>query len=190
MQAMIILFMRKPLLSFFKKGSWYRDLVDLFLLAIQLLLVVCTISIMAFNLPIGVSISVGVLTLIYLIIALTASIASYQNLKKAKTEESLCMTIHSFPWCFTANLIVFTVSFVVSIKFFTQKSMDNSIDQAKSREFNQECIIGFFDQHDIWHFSSCILLVTQLVFLKYFQKYRDIFFNTLKTQQENKDTLL
>ena len=165
MQAMILLFMRKPAISFFQEK--YGCIVDFVILVLQLVSMLGTVYIVTF-IDHGVIISVCGLTVIYVFIAILAAFHNAKKIKEHIIEN--CTKWSTFPWCLMLNLVTFCISFGVSIKFFTQKSIDNSTDQATSREFNQDCIIGFFDQHDIWHFSSAVLLLTQLIFLKYFPK--------------------
>ena len=53
-----------------------------------------------------------------------------------------------------------------ALYFFKQMEKDSKVSAAESRSLNQDCmLLGFFDQHDIWHFLGGFGLFFTFMFL-------------------------
>ena len=48
---------------------------------------------------------------------------------------------------------------------FTQKAKTTRVSHAVSRDMNQDCIVGMYDSHDLWHFLSAFALFSFFLLL-------------------------
>ena len=51
-------------------------------------------------------------------------------------------------------------SIIVGVLFFVKELKNSAMSPAESRDLNDECIVFFFDNHDLWHFFSAAGLVS------------------------------
>lgn len=63
--------------------------------------------------------------------------------------------------------ILVTIPASIAVFFFQAKSMDSKETPVMSREYNQNCLLGIYDQHDLWHIFS-----SSAIYLGYFTLYR------------------
>ena len=55
----------------------------------------------------------------------------------------------------------------IAVFFFQAKSAETKVTSVMSKEHNQECLVGIYDQHDLWHVFS-----SSAIYLGYFTLYR------------------
>ena len=63
--------------------------------------------------------------------------------------------------------ILVTIPASIAVFFFQAKSMDSKETPVMSREYNQNCLLGIYDQHDLWHIFS-----SSAIYLGYFTLYK------------------
>ena len=69
-------------------------------------------------------------------------------------------------WHCTVFLILCIVCMFPALYFFKKVEKDSTVSAAQSRSLNRECtLLGFFDQHDIWHFLGGYALFFMFMFL-------------------------
>ena len=71
----------------------------------------------------------------------------FRSVKKGNKNESLTWTT----WIYILLALGFSA---VGVVLFKQMERDSKISPALSRQLNQECTLGIFDKHDLWHFMS------------------------------------
>ena len=55
-------------------------------------------------------------------------------------------------------IISFMACCIPAYLLFTDKAKTTNVSHAASRNMNQDCIIGMYDSHDLWHFLSALAL--------------------------------
>ena len=78
-----------------------------------------------------------------------------ERLKKKETMPLFILTL----------LVIIPAS--IAVFFFQAKSIDIEETATMSRKYNQDCLIGFYDQHDLWHVFSA-----SAIYLGYFTLYK------------------
>ena len=54
---------------------------------------------------------------------------------------------------------------IPALNYFNSKQKTTMVSPSVSRDMNEECTIGIFDKHDLWHFLSAAGLFLNFLFL-------------------------
>ena len=73
--------------------------------------------------------------------------------------------LERLPFLILAILVLVPGS--IAVFFFQAKSSDTKVTSVMSREHNQDCLVGIYDQHDLWHVFS-----SSAIYLGYFTLYK------------------
>jgi hypothetical protein len=172
MQAMCILAAMKLFRSGFPRHWFY---INSTVMTCQLVVMICLTSWNLINVQKKVTAIVG-LTLLIFVIALVSSLIRH-GLKKIKPKNKDRETDQATPLCFgnykKRIILVITIASCILFAFgagyfFKDKSVDTGLDPSDSRNFNQDCIIGIFDQHDMWHLLSGMFLHCLIMIVNFF----------------------
>ena len=172
MQAMCILAAMKLFRSGFPRHWFY---INSTIMTCQLVVMICLTSWNLINVQKKVTAIVG-LTLLIFVIALISSLIRH-GLKKIKPRNKDRETDQPTPLCFGNHkkriILVITIASCILFAFgagyfFKDKSVDTGLDPSDSRNFNQDCIIGIFDQHDMWHLLSGMFLHCLIMIVNFF----------------------
>ena len=69
-------------------------------------------------------------------------------------------------WHCIVFLVFCLICMLPALYFFEKKEKNSTISAAESRSLNRECaFLGFYDQHDIWHFLGGYALFFMFMFL-------------------------
>ena len=68
-------------------------------------------------------------------------------------------------WTCWIYLTFFILTFSLGLYFFFDLKDDTTLSPSESRHLNDECTIGIFDTHDIWHFLTSSGLLFGYLFL-------------------------
>ena len=169
MQAMCI----AGAMKLFRSGfPHYWLQINIIILICQILIMFCLTAYNLIDIQEKVTITVAITLLIFflaLVVALTR-----HCLKKCKQKNR---EIYPTPLCFSndknrcilaAAIILGFVFMICAGNFFKDKSIDTGLSPSESRRFNQDCLIGIFDQHDLWHLFSALFLHCIILIVNYF----------------------
>ena len=142
----------------------------------QLVVMICLTSWNLLNVQKKVTTIVG-LTLLIFFIALISSLIRHGRKKVLKHKNKDREIDQPTPLCFGnfKKRIILVMTIVLCLffafwagYFFKDKSVDTGLDPSDSRNFNQDCIIGIFDQHDMWHLFSGMFLHCLIMIVNFF----------------------
>ena len=69
-------------------------------------------------------------------------------------------------WYCVVFMVFCFICMLPALYFFQGKEKDPSLSASQSRSLNRECaLLGFFDQHDIWHFLGGYALFFMFMFI-------------------------
>ena len=168
MQAMCIL----AAMKLFRSGFPYHWLqINTTIMICQLVIMIFLTSWNLINVQKKVTAIVG-LTLLIFLLALVTSLCRHgcKKFKKLNWDQPV-------PLCLGNDkkriILVITIVFCIFFAFwagyfFKDKSVDTGLDPSDSRNFNQDCIIGIFDQHDMWHLLSGMFLHCLIIIVNFF----------------------
>ena len=154
MQAMCILGAMKLFRSAFPR-FWLE--INVFMTICQLVIMISLTSHNLINVQEKATTFVKVTLLIFFFALITSTIVNCFN--RQRNREIYPMALRLKSRCFLATIIVLTIVFLVLAGyFFKDKSISTGGTPAESRNYNQDCLIGIFDQHDMWHLFSALFL--------------------------------
>ena len=82
----------------------------------------------------------------------------YYCIMKLLNYERMPLTVYILIFCFMACVIPAGL-------LFTDKAKTTNVSHAASRNMNQDCMIGMYDSHDLWHFLSALALFSFFMLL-------------------------
>lgn len=163
-------------MKLFRSGFPRRWLeINATIMICQLVVMICLTSWNLINVQKKVTAIVG-LTLLIFLIALVSSLIRHGHKKLGKPNKDREPDQPS-PVCFgmykkriiVVITIVFCILFAIGAGyFFKDKSVDTGLDTSDSRDFNQDCKFGIFDQHDCWHLLSGMFLHCLIMIVNFF----------------------
>jgi len=168
MQAMCILAAMKLFRSGFPR-HWLQ--INTTIIFFQLVIMIFLTSWNLINIQKKVTAIVG-LTLLIFLLALVTSLCRHGRKKFKKLDWH-----QPVPLCFENDkkriILVITIVFCIFFAFwagyfFKDKSVDTGLDSSDSRDFNQDCIVAIFDQHDMWHIFSGLFLHCLIMIVNFF----------------------
>ena len=156
MQAMCILGAMKLFRSAFPR-NWCE--INVLMTICQILLMIILTSYNLINVQEKATFFVKITLLIFFFALITAVIMNSFRYWKQKNGEIIPLLPRFRNVCFWACIVVLTIVFMVLAGiFFKDKSISTGGTPAESRNYNQECLIAIFDQHDMWHLFSALFL--------------------------------
>ena len=137
-------------------GGTARNIFILTLICLNLCIMVVNVTVFRFGVSNILLYILGVNMFAYIIFYCCTKFYFHRTRK---------ITTESLTWTCILYFVLSFCTFIAAMYFFLVWEKDTTTSPAQSRHKNRECIISFFDYHDIWHFLSAIGLLFLFLFI-------------------------